>query len=297
TADAVKARFYAQSAVELGLSLIEMIPNWRNAFVNDVWNSELPIEEGTYSLKIVDELDANLADDSAQPVRLYAKATVGQAVRIYSVQLQLDKGSDISTTTFERRISAQLDDVEQNINTGWMYTYSTDLELAFDPEGDPSVHTHLVGMRFNNVDIPQGAVIANAYIQFQVDEISSSAVSLSIRGEDIDYAPQFTTGAYNLSLRTKTSAAVSWSPPPWGTADEAGIDQRTPDISPVIQEIVDRSYWANGYSMVIIIEGSGTRTAKSWDGVPSAAPLLHVEWNEGGTMVPVPGTWRREILP
>ncbi len=57
---------------------------------------------------------------------------------------------------------------------------------------------------------------------------------------------------------------------------EAGPDQQTPNIAPVIQEIVNGSGWASTSSPVLIITGTGVRTAEAFDGVPAAAPLLHV---------------------
>ncbi|UCD28897.1 MAG: hypothetical protein JSV03_17775 [Planctomycetota bacterium] len=294
--DAVKARFYAQSAVELGLYRMANNPNWRNSYNNDTWLPKAPIDDGAYTLKLVDELDSNLANDSTQPVRLYAKATVGEAVRICSVQLQRTGvgGSEV----FEKRVASLNDDIEQNINTGWIYPASTDLELALDldPPSDPSVHTHMVGIRFTEVPIPQGAAVSNCYIQFTADEVSSGAASLTIVGENTDYASAFTTSLYNISFRTPTSAAVAWSPAEWYTVGEAGEDQRTPDISPIIQEIVDRTGWLSGNALVIVVSGSGTRTAVSYNGNPDSAPLLHLEWGGGGTMSPVAGTWRRDIL-
>ena len=56
---------------------------------------------------------------------------------------------------------------------------------------------------------------------------------------------------------------------------EAGVDQRTSDLSPVIQEIVDRGGWVEGNAIVIIVTGS--RVAESYNGDNAAAPLLHVE--------------------
>ena len=47
-----------------------------------------------------------------------------------------------------------------------------------------------------------------------------------------------------------------------------------------LELINDDSYrggWSNGNSLVIIITGSGRRTAKSYDGDANAAPSLHIE--------------------
>ena len=56
-------------------------------------------------------------------------------------------------------------------------------------------------MRFNGITIPQGAMITNAYIQFQTDETNSVATSLMIEGEATDNAPTFTSDTRNIWSR------------------------------------------------------------------------------------------------
>ncbi len=178
--------------------------------------------------------------------------------------------------TIEVRVSSSSDDAEER-SSGKMYLNSSDLKLVFDGGWDQTV-----GMRFNGVDIPQGATIANAYVQFQVDETRpADPTYLTIQGEKVDHAATFISSNRNISSRARTKEAVSWSPVPWTRKGEAGPDQQTPNIAAVIQEIVNRSGWANGNSLVIIITGTGERVAESYNGVAAAAPLLHVEYTTG----------------
>ncbi|MCD6188230.1 MAG: VWA domain-containing protein [Desulfuromusa sp.] len=58
-------------------------------------------------------------------------------------------------------------------------------------------------------------------------------------------------------------------------------DPQTPDLTEIVQKIVNRSGWSSGNAMVFFINGSGHRTAVSYDGSRSAAPLLHVEYAGG----------------
>jgi hypothetical protein len=170
------------------------------------------------------------------------------------------------------RVGANSDDAEEAPG-GAVQINSSDLELVFDDGGNQTV-----GMRFNGLSIPPGATIVNAYVQFQADETGSTATSLTVQGQAADNAATFTTASGSISSRPKTTAAASWSPPPWTTVGQAGPDQRTPDIALVIQEIVDRPGWASGNSLVIIITGTGERGAVAHNGSPAGAPLLHVEY-------------------
>ncbi len=169
------------------------------------------------------------------------------------------------------RVSASSDDAEENTTTGKVNRGSSDLELV-----DQGSLFQLVGMRFNGLNIPQSATITSAFIQFQADEIHSGTTSLTIEGQATDNAQTFTNVTANISSRDRTNAAVNWDPVPWTTVGEAGSDQQTPDITSVIQEIVDRSGWTTGNSLVILISGSGRRAAESFNGDRVGAPLLRV---------------------
>jgi hypothetical protein len=111
-----------------------------------------------------------------------------------------------------------------------------------------------------------------------VDEASSDATSLTIMAEAVDNAPTFTTANNDLSSREMTITAVDWEPPVWTTVGEAGPAQQTPDISAVIQEIVNRDGWSSGNSLAVIVTGSGKRVAVSYNGNQGGAPLLHIEY-------------------
>ena len=192
-------------------------------------------------------------------------------------------GSEV--ITLEIQVAAGADDAEER-SSGSMYLNSSDLELVYDDYENAGDQT--VGVRFNGVDIPPGATIIEAYIQFQVDETNSGATSLTIEGEDRDDPAGFSTSDGNISSRPRTAASVSWAPVPWTSVGAAGPDQRTPDIAAVIQEIVEQPGWSSGNSLVIIITGTGERTAESHKGNSNAAPLLHVEYTTGPPMNQAP---------
>ena len=178
-------------------------------------------------------------------------------------------------TTVERRIAASSDDAEQRASGGVDLT-SSDLELTTD-----GTNQQVVGLRFTALAIPAGATITNAYVQFQVDEVSTGASSLTIRAEDTDNAPTYTTTSLNVTGRPKTGASVAWSPSDWPTVNVATTAQRTPSLNTLVQAVVGRSGWAQGNALALQISGTGRRTAEAFDGVATAAPLLHVEYTTG----------------
>ena len=71
---------------------------------------------------------------------------------------------------------------------GTIFDTSSDLELVTNMANGGE---QIVGLRFQNLMIPQGAKIDNAYIEFEVDEISDNATSLTISVEKSDNSATF----------------------------------------------------------------------------------------------------------
>jgi len=174
----------------------------------------------------------------------------------------------VHAASIDVRVSGSYDDAEQRVSNGYMSRGSSDLELIYDS------YDQIVGLRFQNIQIPQGYTITGAYIEFSADETNNiNPCDLTISGQAIDDAPYFSSTNYNISNRATTSVSVSWSPESWTTVH--AISQTT-DLKSIVQEIVNRAGWSAGNDMVFIIEGTGKRVAESYDGYSSKAPLLHV---------------------
>ena len=161
------------------------------------------------------------------------------------------------------------DDAEQG--GGTTDVSSSDLELI----QDGSIN-QIVGLRWTSLAIPPGSTITNAYVQFSAKEAQTEATNLVIQGHAVDNAPTFQSPDGNVSTRPRTSASASWAPPAWSSG-QSTTAQRTPDLKNIIQQIVSRPGWVSGNSLALIISGTGHRTAWSFNGNASLAPLLHVE--------------------
>ena len=117
-------------------------------------------------------------------------------------------------------------------------------------------------------------------MQFTVDETSGSTTNLVITGEASADAAAFTTADYGLSSRPRTVNQTNWSPPPWNSVDDAEAAQRTPNLTAIIDEIINAPGWARGNSLVLLINGSGERTAEAEDGDADDAAVLHIDYLE-----------------
>ena len=151
------------------------------------------------------------------------------------------------------------------------------------------------GMRFQSIYVPTGIPIAKAHIVFTSEGNSAAnIVKSTITGEKVLDASTFSTlanfqsrrgiqagGATNNNI---TTANVTWdSIPAW----VINTEYESPDIAPVIQEIIGQNGWVNGNDIVLFWDdyagrstaGIGTnRAGYSYDGSPSNAPQLHITY-------------------
>lgn len=171
------------------------------------------------------------------------------------------------------KISSSFDDAEERAN-GDMWARNKDLELVRDGS-----NVQTVALRFK-LDVPPSTEINEANIQFTVDKANSGDSKLTIKAEATDNSAPIVDQNKNVSSRARTKATVVWSPKNWTKPGDAGSDQKTPNLKSIVQEIIDRPNWKTGHYITFIITGSGTRTAKSYDGSPSGAASLTVSYSE-----------------
>ncbi|MBL3655605.1 CehA/McbA family metallohydrolase [Fulvivirga sediminis] len=175
------------------------------------------------------------------------------------------------------QLTAQISSGKDDAEEGWstvVYNNSSDLELVYD---DWLTGNQTIGLRFNQIGIPNGAEILNAYVQFTTDETSSESTQVTVKGEKSG-SPQPFEGENRISTRAVTSAQVTWAIPAWNVVGESGDKQRTPDLSAVLQEIISLEDWRFNNSMALILNGKGKRIAESYEGDASGAAKLFVTY-------------------
>ena len=172
---------------------------------------------------------------------------------------------------FKIKIDRDSDDAEEgndSDNLTKMKLKSSDLDLT---------EAQYVGLRFNDIPLEKDSILKHAYIQFTSEDTDSGAASVTIYGHDTDDASTFTNNDGDISSRTPTSASVTWDIPDWkdNKDDDA---QQTPDLTSILQEVTNRSNWAEDNSIVFIItDGQGNdRDAFTYDEKKSKAAVLHI---------------------
>ncbi len=205
--------------------------------------------------------------------RLTARTFLGENAGEYTRRTYLEKTpkNPLRAGIIEQSMQEWNDDAQE-----WsrgIYLTNTVLSLGSS--------TGAAGLRFQNVTLARNTTVTNAYIQFTAATDSFNTVNMMILGEASGNAAAF-TNATKFSARAKTSATVAWNPANWPSINEGGANQRTPNIAPIIQEIVSRTNWQSGNALAIFIRTNGltnVRSAYSSDGDLSFAPVLHIEYD------------------
>jgi hypothetical protein len=171
----------------------------------------------------------------------------------FSVPIQATEGSVTDTLDDGTIVTLLLssDDCEQE-NDEIDTPYDDDLDAGW--EGAPEDQNILTtGLRFRDINIPQGASIDSAFIQVYSHEGKSTddVAEITIWAEATDDAETFNETDL-ITARTPTQAKVEW------IVDTEWViwqPYKTADIAPVIQEIVNRSGWQEGNAIALVLQG------------------------------------------
>jgi len=172
--------------------------------------------------------------------------------------------------------------------------YYTENNLLRDDDlvvGNPADETRVdSAVRFPLVGIPNGATIISATLTVTCETGRSDMISTVLQYDDVDDSVTFVPGTpSSFTGRTWSVSNVVWDPAGCGAG--VGTELVSPDISSLIQEIVDRAGWVEGNALTIgwFEDGSTDGTFLQLDSyeVNPVSTYLSIEW-EGGGPPPTP---------
>lgn len=191
----------------------------------------------------------------------------------------------IVPTTVTRQVASSGDDTFHSFNSSVSsHVYSTTANDV--PVGlyDTTQTALGAAMRFTGIAVPKNAVIVSASLSLVASSTdSATTVRSKIRGMAADNAvipPDDAT----FHAPGYTTAVVNWdSIPTWNN----GTTYTSPDITAIVQELVNRSGWVSGNAMVILwddldlrsTQSSGViRRGQSYNNTPANAPSLTISY-------------------
>lgn len=183
------------------------------------------------------------------------------------------------TQTLTQTIKRYSDDGEENIVTKKVDLTNAELHL-----GTSAQIPTLVGLRFAGVTIPKGSIINSAHIEFIASQSNSEPTNLLLYGHDHESSTTFRNREKNISDRPKTTG-ITWNVTEnWNSGDV----KKSPDITTLVQYIVNKSAWRSGNALAILIEGNGSRISRSFKGNNTFAPKLFITYTQPGFSTPTP---------
>ena len=223
------------------------------------------------------DYQSNVATYTNAPAGTYYIVVDGYGGTVGSYTLTVDDGS-VPIFVSNRAVAQQGNIAEEDITAGspgpveTQSSSGSDLELTSDSEEGKQ---QLVGIRFTGIEIPQGATIADAFIQFESDENQTGPVAITLKGEASDTAAIFKESSGDVSGRTTTINSVKWKPSDWNKGD-AGTAQRTSNLKSIVQEIVNRPGWTSGNSMAFIATSNHLFNHRTAENGNSNGPVLTI---------------------
>ena len=246
---------------------------WSDQSDNEI---EFRIERKTGSGSFV-----KIATVAANKVKFSDVSLTASTTYSYRVQAYNQAGSSAFSNTaavttpdkeepseqFVTVVAASSDDAEQSADNSIALT-SDDLDFRSN---------NLTGVRFV-LDVPPGATVGSATIDFISKGKGENANTLTFQIQTVDKAATFTTASANISSRNVSSESVKWNPGTWSD----GQVYTSPDLSALIQTVVDREGFQQGNHVVLTIASSSGNSNKraartyDYDGTGSQAPTLSV---------------------
>jgi len=115
------------------------------------------------------------------------------------------------------------------------------------------------GFRFPNITLPQGTQVVQAYLEFTVDGPYTDELTLALYGEDTGNAEPFTitNQPKDRTVMDDQDLVVAWHIPAsdrW----ELNSVQRTPDLTAIVQTVLNRPNWEKGNALAIIVKNAGS---------------------------------------
>lgn len=204
--------------------------------------------------------------------RMFLWLCVGFMVFSFTIHSVLLAQSDLKTVV--RSVIQSSDDSGEYYNGGYWTSHFNEIYVGESLTGQDLTS----GFRFQNVDLEQGATVDNARLEFTLDGPYTTPIHIRFYGEAADHSETFTDPSKPTD-RALTNAYVDWQL----TADslwEWTKKGSTPDLSAIVQEIVNRPGWQAGNALSIIVKNvessSQHRRVYAYDreGVKSSAKLI-----------------------
>lgn len=204
---------------------------------------------------VLDTLPFNAGTNQYLDLKTYGTT---QSVIVDAVRFVLlnETSSTLSDTIF---VTNKLDEAGENQH-GSIYDNSSSGITLRSGRGSQAEKAMFI---FRDIGIPQGATITSAKIQFEsrASNTGSSPLTTYLLLEN-NLSPDDLTES-NISSRILLNDSVRWDIPIW-TNNTKGPGQLTPDISGLVQVLINNPNWTSGNSDIAFIIQGCSNNSSNW---------------------------------
>ncbi|WP_420458434.1 endo-1,4-beta-xylanase [Neolewinella sp.] len=152
---------------------------------------------------------------------------------------------------------------------------------SIDVSGDLDLGEKVTAIRFEQAGIPAGATVDSAFVQFTSQKPDQTGpMDVILYAEKVVNPAPLSNRQGNLSARSLTETQVAWNAvPDWLVLEERGPAQRTPDLSPLLTELLQVDGWSATQPVHLLVgldEQLDKRSAYSVDLSEAFRPELTV---------------------
>lgn len=180
----------------------------------------------------------------------------------------------------DKRVAHCVDDAYERVDTEELL-YNVSL-VRMGARSNGAV-PYVSALLFRGLNIPRGATITTARIELDPWGFQNgSPIVVSIAGENTNSATDFNPANTSPLRRIRTQARVPWTI--GGTVNQI---TQSPDVAPIIQEIVSRAGWQPGNNLALLIDFTPTSQFYidwiAYESMPQRSARLLITYETTGT--------------
>ena len=158
-------------------------------------------------------------------------------------------------------------------------TYGT----AGTPVAAQAATEKLIAVRFEDIDIPQGADVTRANLQFLPSTDATGTNTWRIYAEDVDTSPAFSDTDFHLSGRyaaNLTTNYAEWTVPNWteNSSVETTDTNSSNTLADVLTEVTSRTNWCGGNDITFFIEAQNDDALRYADSLELQSDAFILEY-------------------
>ncbi len=222
-----------------------------------------------FAVSIVAAAVTSYADDT----EVFYSLNVSKPNLLFVLDISGSMSTNVSSLTLPGYEATLVRPITTSTDDGFQAGPSGSIEL--DGTSYKVDNNDALRFRFTNIDIPQGAKIKEAYIQFESTAKSKNDdAHFDVYAEAVDNAPSAVASYFGGDYYED---GKSHHHDKWHVGDRE--EEQRVDVEDVTEDVIDRDGWSAGNAIAFHIEShDGARSLAMFDHPTASPPTLYIEY-------------------